>query len=86
LSWTFAVTAPTRDAFVQAVDAAVSAGQDSALPGVDDQVQAAKTSLKHLITAVSGDGPFSGSAHGHARQAEEGTTYYNGLSTNVSCA
>jgi hypothetical protein len=82
LSWGFTVPPIARDSFDEAVDAAVAQGQDLSLPGVADDVAAAKAAMKDLAKRVKRP-RVGGSAGGHCLQADEGSNWSDSLNASV---
>lgn len=82
MSWSLGVPSTPKEAFDAAVDAAVASGQDATLPGVADDVAAAREALKTLGRRVKRP-VVAGYANGHTLQAEEGDTWSDSLSVSV---
>lgn len=83
MSWSLSIPQTKREDFEAAVDAAETFGQDASLPGVADQVAAAKTALKALGSQVKRS-LIVGGASGHALQEDEGPNWHDGVSVNVT--
>jgi len=82
MSWTISIPVTPREGFDDAVDRAQATGQDLSLPGVADDVAAAKYALKDLASRVKR--PMIGAtANGHALQEGEGPTWHDGISVSV---
>lgn len=82
MSWTFSVPLTHRDDFDAAVDAAEASGQDITLPGVADDVAAARGALKAVGARVKR--PYvAGSANGHCLQESDGPNWSDSLGVSA---
>jgi hypothetical protein len=83
MSWTISISPTPRDDFDAAVDRAEASGQDLELPGVRDDVEAAKGALKNLAQRVKRP-LISATAYGHSLQEDEGPNWHDGVSVSVT--
>lgn len=83
MSWTFSTASTLKEDFPAAVDAAEASGQDQTLPGVAEDVAAAKDALKALAKQVKRP-MVSGSAYGHTLQADEGSNWADSFAVSVN--
>jgi hypothetical protein len=82
MSWSLSIQPTPKEEFDAAVDAAQPGGQDASLPGVAEDVAAAKDALKAFGKRVK-RAKVSGSANGHALQEGEGDNWSDSVSANV---
>lgn len=82
MSWTISLPQTPREEFDAAVDAAEAGGQDASLPGVSEDVAAAKAALKELAKRVKRP-VIGGYANGHSLQADEGDNWVDAVSVGV---
>ena len=85
MSWYFTVPPTPKDQFDAAVDAAQADGQDAGLPGVADDIAAAKAALKSLALRVKRPLVFA-SANGHSLQSDEGAQFADTINVTVNGA
>lgn len=83
MSWTISLGVTNREDWDAAVDRAEAGGQNLDLPGVREDVEAAKSALKSLGRRVKRS-RISGYASGHALQADEGITWVDSIAVSVS--
>lgn len=82
MSWSLSVSATAKAEFDAAVDAAQPSGQDATLPGVAEDVAAAKDALKAFGKRVK-RAKVTGSANGHSLQEGEGDNMSDSVSANA---
>jgi hypothetical protein len=82
MSWTLTVPSTAREHWDAAVDAAEATGQGHALPGVAEDVAAARAALKALGRRVKRP-RIAGYATGHVLQEGEGDGWADSLSVSV---
>ena len=82
MSWSLGVPPTPKEAFADAVDAAEPTGQELTLPGVTDDVAAAREALKALGQRAKRP-VVAGYANGHALQAQEGDTWSDSIAVSV---
>lgn len=83
MSWSFSLARPVARAdFEAAVDAAEVTGQDIELPGVREDVEAAKAAVKALAQRLRRDW-IGASASGHCLQRDEGDGMSDSIAVNV---
>ena len=82
MSWAISVSLVAKEDFDAAVDAAQPTGQDASLPGVAEDVAAAKDALKAFGRRVKRS-RVSASANGHSLQESDGATSSDSVSANV---
>lgn len=82
MSWSLGLAKPVpRDEFEAAVDAAEVSGQSVELPGVREDVEAARAALKALGQRVKRD-HLTFTANGHCLQDEDANVH-DGISVSV---
>ena len=82
MSWSLSINATAKEDFDAAVDAAQPSGQDANLPGVAEDVAAAKDALKAFGKRVK-RAKVTGSANGHTLQEGETDSMSDSVSANA---